>query len=89
MGSSIMEGMSATVRVGAALVAFAIVALACTGPQTEQSASSSGSEKANRDLPAGGDGASRDFSVTSFTGKDFTLSDQRGSPVVLNFFESW
>ena len=84
-----MEGMRATVRVGAALVALAMLALACAGPQTEQRTRSSGSEKANGDQPAAGSGASRDFSVTSFTGKDFTLSDQRGSPVVLNFFESW
>jgi cytochrome oxidase Cu insertion factor (SCO1/SenC/PrrC family) len=84
-----MEGMRATVRVGAALVALALLALACAGPQTEQRTRSSGSEKANSDQPATGGGASRDFSVTSFAGKDFTLSDQRGSPVVLNFFESW
>ena len=89
MGSSIMKGMRATVRVRAALVALAMLALACAGPQPEQSVRSSGSEKANSDQPAAGGGASRDFTVTSFTGKDFTLSDQRGSPVVLNFFESW
>jgi len=83
-----MEGMRATVRLGAAVV-LAMLALACAGPRTEQSARSGGSEKASGEQPAAGGGASREFSVTSFTGKDFTLSDQRGSPVVLNFFESW
>lgn len=66
-----------------------MLALACADPQTEQTARSGGSEKATAEQPAAGDGAIRDFSVTSFTGKDFTLSAQRGSPVVLNFFESW
>ncbi len=84
-----MEAMRATVRLGVALVVLAMLALACAGPRTEQSARSGGSEKASGKQPAAGGGAGRDFSVTSFTGKDFTLSDQRGSPVVLNFFESW
>lgn len=84
-----MEGMRATVRLGAALVVLAMLALACADPLTEQAASSGRSEKATAEQPAAGDGEVRDFSVTSFSGKDFTLSAQRGSPVVLNFFESW
>jgi len=84
-----MEGMRATVRLGAALVVLAMLALACADPLTEQAASSGRSEKATAEQPAAGDGEVRDFSVTSFSDKDFTLSAQRGSPVVLNFFESW
>ena len=30
-----------------------------------------------------------DFSVTTFDGETFTLSEHRGTPVVLNFWESW
>jgi cytochrome oxidase Cu insertion factor (SCO1/SenC/PrrC family) len=30
-----------------------------------------------------------DFTVTTFEGTRFSLSEQRGSPVVLNFWESW
>jgi hypothetical protein len=30
-----------------------------------------------------------DFTVTTFDGARFSLSEQRGSPVVLNFWESW
>jgi cytochrome oxidase Cu insertion factor (SCO1/SenC/PrrC family) len=30
-----------------------------------------------------------DFTVQTFTGESFSLSDQRGRLVVLNFFESW
>jgi hypothetical protein len=29
------------------------------------------------------------FSVTTFDGETFSLSEQRGAPVVLNFWESW
>ena len=84
-----MEGMRATVRLGAALVVLAMLALACADPPTEQSGRSGDSTDPSAEQPAAGDGAIRDFSMTSFTGKDFTLSAQRGSPVVLNFFESW
>jgi len=84
-----MEGMRATVRLGAALVVLAMLALACAEPETEQATGSAGSGKATAEQPTAGNGAVRDFSVTSFAGQDFTLSAQRGSPVVLNFFESW
>jgi hypothetical protein len=30
-----------------------------------------------------------DFAVTTFDGGTFRLSEQRGTPVVLNFWESW
>ena len=30
-----------------------------------------------------------DFSVESFDGQTFSLAEQRGTPVVLNFWESW
>lgn len=30
-----------------------------------------------------------DFSVTTFDGETFALGEQRGTPVVLNFWESW
>lgn len=30
-----------------------------------------------------------DFSFETFQGKSFSLAEQRGTPVVLNFWESW
>jgi hypothetical protein len=30
-----------------------------------------------------------DFSFDTFEGKTFSLAEQRGTPVVLNFWESW
>jgi cytochrome oxidase Cu insertion factor (SCO1/SenC/PrrC family) len=81
-------GMRATV-VLSALVVLATLALACADPQTEQTARAGTSTDVADEKPDAGEGAVRDFSVTSFSGDDFTLSARRGSPVVLNFFESW
>lgn len=33
--------------------------------------------------------AARDFTVETFDGEQFRLADHRGTPVVLNFWESW
>jgi cytochrome oxidase Cu insertion factor (SCO1/SenC/PrrC family) len=33
--------------------------------------------------------AAPDFSFETFEGDDFSLAEQRGTPVVLNFWESW
>jgi AhpC/TSA family len=35
------------------------------------------------------DKAAADFQVETFEGETFALSDHRGTPVVLNFWESW
>jgi cytochrome oxidase Cu insertion factor (SCO1/SenC/PrrC family) len=35
------------------------------------------------------DTAAADFQVETFEGETFALSDHRGTPVVLNFWESW
>ncbi len=40
------------------------------------------------DQPSDGD-TGQDFSIETFDGSTFTMSDHRGSPVVLNFWESW
>lgn len=48
------------------------------------------------DKPAAGSGGGsgkgdngHDFTVQTFDGQTFTMSDHRGQPVVLNFWESW
>jgi AhpC/TSA family len=33
--------------------------------------------------------AAADFSFETFEGETFSLAEQRGTPVVLNFWESW
>ena len=35
------------------------------------------------------DDAAPDLSVTTFDGERFTLAEQTGMPVVINFFDSW
>jgi cytochrome oxidase Cu insertion factor (SCO1/SenC/PrrC family) len=83
-----MEGMRATVLLSA-LVALGILTLACADPQTERAPRAGNSIDVGTEKEGAEGGAVRDFSVTSFSGEDFTLSAERGSPVVLNFFESW
>ncbi len=44
--------------------------------------------------PSGGSGSGSgsvapNFSVTTFTGEEFRLAEHKGSPVVINFWESW
>ena len=46
-------------------------------------------EKPDKEAPARADDAVPDFAVTTFDGEEFRLSDHVGTPVVLNFFESW
>jgi len=47
------------------------------------SSSSAGPSPKDRARPA------NDFSVTTFDGGSFSLARSRGTPVVLNFWESW
>ncbi len=83
-----MEGMRATVRI-TALVVLSMLALACAAPPADQAAGSGGPTNVAAEQQDAEGGEVRNFSVTSFAGRDFTLSAKRGSPVVLNFFESW
>jgi len=39
--------------------------------------------------PAEPENPAPDFQVTTFSGETFALGEQRGTPVVLNFWESW
>ena len=34
-------------------------------------------------------GSAPDFTVETFEGRSFSLAEQKGTPVVLNFWESW
>jgi hypothetical protein len=57
-----------------ALVAFAVVALACSPDPVANDASP------DQDLG---------FEVETFAGDTFALAEHRGTPVVINFWESW
>ena len=41
------------------------------------------------EIEQGGSDAAPDFSFETFEGETFSLAEQRGTPVVLNFWESW
>lgn len=77
------------------IVTFALVSLltsACGSAQQSSPAAGppSNQETASSRSPAGAaTEAAPDFTVTTFEGGTFSLGDQRGTPVVLNFWESW
>lgn len=81
-----------------------LLLLALTGAACGEAGSSSPLQVKERETPAstsaGGESAPDDpgsaekdggvdFTVQTFDGKTFTMSEHRGSPVVLNFWESW
>jgi cytochrome oxidase Cu insertion factor (SCO1/SenC/PrrC family) len=76
-------------RVAALVLVAVMVALgACTGETsgntstgTETRAGGGTDEDTAREAP--------DFSFETFKGDTFSLAEQRGTPVVLNFWESW
>ncbi|CAN5657049.1 hypothetical protein BH24ACT26_BH24ACT26_22950 [soil metagenome] len=57
------------------------------GPSSKSGDRSSRSENGDRDRAQSD--AAPDFAVRTFTGETFRLAEQRGAPVVLNFWESW
>jgi cytochrome oxidase Cu insertion factor (SCO1/SenC/PrrC family) len=71
-----------------ALTVTGLTLFACAAPErstrsegTSTAAEGKGDERSSEPAP--------DFTVETFGGQPFTLSEQRGTPVVLNFWESW
>ena len=58
---------------------------AAATPTQEPTTGGDATEPATERAP----GAAPDFSVTTFDGARFTLSEKTGMPVVINFFDSW
>ncbi len=79
-------------RLVAAIAAAMLLVASCGGAETPPQA-----ESPSNAPPAGNGNSSDsgskdlapDFSVQTFDGEAFRLSDHRGTPVVLNFWESW
>ena len=81
------------------LIAAGALLVSCAAPnETEQAtAPRPPAEATPSDEPASKPRGSRgprgesapDFTVTTFTGDRFALGEQHGTPVVLNFWESW
>ena len=87
-------------RLGAAGVAAALALSACAGDPspsrdagarspaaTEKSAGDASTKNGVTATPV--EDPAPDFAVTTFEGDTFSLAEQRGTPVVLNFWESW
>jgi cytochrome oxidase Cu insertion factor (SCO1/SenC/PrrC family) len=92
-----MWGMNRSLRtvLGAALVLLlATVACGETGsndaPRQDARAPAGADESPRNEPPDESSAdAAPDFSFETFEGEVFSLAEQRGTPVVLNFWESW
>lgn len=76
------------------LIALALLGAAACGtvenPEVTPRAQSTSSPQPQKDAPSKPSGEEApDFTVTTFDGERFSLGEQRGTPVVLNFWESW
>jgi hypothetical protein len=79
-------------RLVAAIAAAMLLAVSCGGaetlPQAEPRSRAPGTGN-DKSSDARSNDLAPDFSVQTFDGETFRLSDHRGTPVVLNFWESW
>jgi cytochrome oxidase Cu insertion factor (SCO1/SenC/PrrC family) len=72
------------------LVAAAVVFAACGGAEPRQGAGPRpGATRAGESPGDEATDLAPDFKLETFDGATFRLSDHRGTPVVLNFWESW
>lgn len=77
------------------ILTLATILSACSpsdvrGPDGREALGEKGPSRTDR--PATGarpPGAAPEFSVKTFDGDRFTLAEHRGTPVVINFWESW
>ncbi len=85
----------------AAIGAISLLLVACSAEGTRTTPSADGiqrrvdEENVSRKGPASESShrsagpTAPDFTITTFDGNTFNLREQRGTPVVLNFWESW
>ncbi|MGH2788422.1 MAG: peroxiredoxin family protein [Actinomycetota bacterium] len=87
---SAQRGWLTIIVVGLSLAACGVDSPQARDPAPPPSATPTDASGRNRDgshePPAN---PAPDFTVTTFDGTRFSLSRQSGSPVVLNFWESW
>jgi len=70
------------------LVAVMVALGACTG-ETSGNTSTDTQTRPGEGTDEGAAREAPDFSFETFEGETFSLAEQRGTPVVLNFWESW
>ena len=68
---------------------FFVVLLSACSRETQVDPSSGRSGDAEQPQQEATAEAAPDFSFETFEGEGFRLAEQRGTPVVLNFWESW
>ena len=88
-------------RIVVPLILLALAGAACSDQgggsplQVEERDTPATASEGDGDKPETGSGGGNgkdtghDFTVETFDGQTFTMSDHRGKPVVLNFWESW
>jgi cytochrome oxidase Cu insertion factor (SCO1/SenC/PrrC family) len=89
-----MRAKPGTGKIAAAGATMVVLLAACGGPSTSAGpyARPSPEGGASDNQSEGGSGTgipAPDFSFETFEGETFSLAEQRGTPVVLNFWESW
>ncbi|MBA2425699.1 MAG: redoxin domain-containing protein [Actinobacteria bacterium] len=76
-----------------AAVTCGLLVGACGQEVSPQTAPAGGSDRSSVKSGRAGTGAEPvkgpDFTLATFDGSGFRLADHRGTPVVLNFWESW
>ena len=81
-----MRSVAIRCSLGLAAAGLALSACAAPGGSTRSEGTDTG---AGRGQEQPSSERAPDFTVETFDGHSFTLSEQRGTPVVLNFWESW
>jgi cytochrome oxidase Cu insertion factor (SCO1/SenC/PrrC family) len=70
-------------------VATLIVSLGACAGETSGNATDGLETRPGEKTDEGAASEAPDFSFETFEGDSFTLAEQRGTPVVINFWESW
>ncbi|MGH2777645.1 MAG: TlpA family protein disulfide reductase [Actinomycetota bacterium] len=71
-------------------VTAVVVLASCGGPATTTETDAQSAPASSPSEGGSGTGIpAPDFSFETFEGESFSLAEQRGTPVVLNFWESW
>ena len=76
-------------RVAALVLVLVMVAVGACAGKTSGSNSDGNQTKTGEGPDEGAAQEAPDFSFETFEGENFSLAEQRGTPVVLNFWESW
>ena len=88
-----MDGVKAHSVMFKPVVACATAVVVLTGCGGAATTTETNTRSAPESTPSGEGSDTRvqapDFSFETFESKTFSLAEQRGTPVVLNFWESW